>query len=407
MRAYERLLNYVQVWTTSDEESGTTPSTARQFDLARKLVQEMLDLGIADARVDEHCYVYGSIPATPGMESVPGLGFIAHLDTAPAFSGEGVKPLLHENYNGEELTLPSGLKLSPDMFPHLGRLKGRTLITSDGTTLLGADDKAGIAEILTMAQQVLAEDRPHGRICLAFTPDEEIGGGAELLDLAKFGAAYAYTVDGGDERELSYENFNACGASFAITGVSVHPGDAKDTMVNAALVACEINAALPSCETPAQTEGREGFFHLDQIEGDVEKAKLSYIVRDHDATHFEVRKEILRQIEKRMNERYGAGTVKLTIQDQYRNMIEQIRPCMHLVENARKAMSLAGIEAVDEPIRGGTDGAQLSWRGLPCPNLGTGGYAFHGPYEHITAEGMDTVVQVLLELVNLYAKQSL
>ncbi len=404
MRAYERLLQYVQVWTTSDEESEQTPSSARQFDLAKKLVEEMLAMGIVDAHVDEHCYVYGSIPATEGMEAVPALGFIAHLDTAPAFNGEHVKPLLHENYDGEALTLPSGLVLSPEMFPQLKSLQGRTLITSDGTTLLGADDKAGIAEILTLAEELLKGDLPHGRICLAFTPDEEIGGGAALLDLPKFGAAYAYTVDGGSEQELSYENFNACGASFEIHGVSVHPGEAKDTMVNAALVACEINAALPSFETPSQTEGREGFFHLDQIEGDVEKAKLSYIVRDHDPAHFAARKEILRHIEKQMNERYGEGTVVLTIQDQYRNMIEKIEPCMHLVENAKTAIRSAGLEPAEEPIRGGTDGASLSWRGLPCPNLGTGGYAFHGPYEHITVEGMDNVVEILKGIVKLYAQ---
>ncbi|MDO4619017.1 MAG: peptidase T [Lachnospiraceae bacterium] len=404
MRAYERLLNYVKIYTTSDDETGTTPSTARQFDLAKLLVGEMKEMGIADARVDENCNVYGTVPATPGLEDRKGLGFIAHLDTAPDCCGENVNPQVWENYDGGELEIGNGLKLTPAMFPHLPKLAGRTLITSDGSTLLGADDKAGIAEIMTLAEQLLAGGMPHGKICLAFTPDEEIGGGAETLDLDAFGAAYAYTVDGGCETELSYENFNAAEAVFKIRGVSVHPGDSKDTMINASLVACEINAALPAMDIPARTEGYEGFFHLCDISGNVENAKLTYIVRDHSLENFNARCELLRHIEKCMNERYGAGTVELVLKDQYRNMIEKIRPCKELIDYAKEAIREAGSEPVVEPIRGGTDGAQLSFRGLPCPNLGTAGYAFHGPYEHITAEGMDFVVEVLKGITKKFSK---
>ncbi len=404
MRAYERLLNYAKIYTTSDEEASSTPTTDRQFDLAGLLVKEMREMGIADAHVDEHCYVYGSIPASAGCEKAPAIGFIAHLDTAPDFNGANVKPQIWENYDGGILQLPGGLTLSPDLFEDLPQLKGRTLITSDGTTLLGADDKAGIAEILTMAQHLLTEPTPHGKICLAFTPDEEVGSGAELLDLEKFGAVYAYTVDGGPENELSYENFNAAEAVFEVKGRSVHPGEAKNKMLNASLIAMEINGMLPAGDIPAHTEGREGFFHLCGIQGDVTEAKLTYLVRDHSEAAFEARLQMLRHIEKLTNEKYGEGTVKLTVKNQYRNMLEKMQNCMHLVTYAMEAMEEAGLTPAVEPIRGGTDGAQLSFRGLPCPNLGTGGYAFHGPSEHITAEGMDLVVQVLLGIVTRYSR---
>lgn len=406
MRAYERLLHYVKIYTTSDEESTSVPTTNRQFDLAMALVEEMKELGIEDARVDEHCYVYGSIPATPGYEDKTAIGFIAHLDTAPDYNGEGVKPQVRENYDGGEIALgESGLVLSPDMFPHLKSLKGRTLITTDGTTLLGADDKAGIAEIMTLAQELLKGETPHGKICIGFTPDEEVGGGAELLDIPAFGAEFAYTVDGGCENEIVYENFNACGAAFEIQGVNIHPGEAKDKMVNAALAAAEICGMLPWAETPRHTERYEGFFHLTQIQGTVEHASLHFIIRDHDGGHFEARQEMLRQIEKAMNEKYGAGTAKLTIRQQYRNMEEMVKPCMHLIDYAKESIRELGMEPDVSPVRGGTDGAQLSFRGLPCPNLGTGGYAFHGPYEHITAEGMDRTVQVMLGIVKRYANR--
>ena len=404
MRAYDRLLNYVTIHTTSDEDSDTVPSTKCQFDLAERLVDEMRELGIKDARMDEYAYVYGFIPASPGYEDRPCLGFIAHMDTSPDASGENVKPMIWENYDGTDIALKNGRTISVSQYPHLRSLKGRTLITSDGTTLLGADDKAGIAEIMTMAGSLIHGDIPHGRIAIAFTPDEEIGHGAGLLDLESFGADFAYTVDGGAENEIEYENFNAAAADFRITGKSVHPGSAKNRMVNAALVACEINAMLPSAETPSHTEKREGFYHLTKIDGNVEAAEVSFIVRDHEESGYEARIKTLQLIEKTMNEKYGEGTVRLSVREQYRNMIEKIRPHMHLVDNAKKVIQEQGLEPVEVPVRGGTDGARLAFRGLPCPNLGTGGYAFHGPYEHITAEGMDVVVNVLLGIVEAYAR---
>ena len=405
MRAYERLLKYAVIHTTSDESADTVPSTARQFDLANVLAEEMKTLGIADVTVDEHCYVTGHLAPTPGYEEKPRIGFIAHMDTAPDCSGEGVKPQIIPDYDGSDITLGNGRTITTAQFPHLKTLKGRTLITTDGTTLLGADDKAGIAEILTMAETIREENIPHGAISVAFTPDEEIGHGAELLDLSAFGADFAYTVDGGAENEIEYENFNAAGAVFEITGISVHPGDAKGRMINAALIACEIASMLPQAETPAHTEKREGFYHLTDITGDVEHAKISFIVRDHDAGLFEAKLASLRLIEKVLNEKYGAGTVALTIKEQYRNMIEKIRPHMHIVDTAKNCIAANCPEVVDKPVRGGTDGARLSFRGLPCPNLGTGGYAFHGPYEHITAEGMDTVVRILCGIVRAYAEE--
>lgn len=405
MRAYERFLNYVKIHTTSDENSNTTPSTRRQFDLAEILAEEMKKLGVKDVRVDENCYVYGAIPATPGYEDKPAIGLIAHLDTAPDFCGEHVNPQIYRNYNGEDVTLgDSGKVLSVKTFPHLKELKGRTLITTDGTTLLGADDKAGIAEIMTVAEELLKGTMPHGKICIAFTPDEEVGSGADKLDIPAFGAQYAYTADGGCENEIVYENFNASEAVFKIRGFNIHPGEARNKMINAALVGMEINSMLPNLETPAHTELYEGFFHLCEMEGTVENATLQYIIRDHSAASFEARENTLRHIEKIMNEKYGQGTVKLEIHEQYRNMIEKVAPCMQLVDYAKDAIRELGMEPNTDPIRGGTDGAQLSFRGLPCPNLGTGGYAFHGPYEHIIAEGMDTAVHVMLGILKRFAQ---
>ena len=405
MRAYERFLNYVKIHTTSDENSNTTPSTRRQFDLAEILAEEMKKLGVKDVRVDENCYVYGAIPATPGYEDKPAIGLIAHLDTAPDFCGEHVNPQIYRNYNGEDVTLgDSGKVLSVKTFPHLKELKGRTLITTDGTTLLGADDKAGIAEIMTVAEELLKGTMPHGKICIAFTPDEEVGSGADKLDIPAFGAQYAYTADGGCENEIVYENFNASEAVFKIRGFNIHPGEARNKMINAALVGMEINSMLPNLETPAHTELYEGFFHLCEMEGTVENATLQYIIRDHSAASFEARENTLRHIEKIMNEKYGQGTVKLEIHEQYRNMIEKVAPCMQLVDYAKDAIRELGMEPNTDPIRGGTDGAQLSFRGLPCPNLGTGGYAFHGPDEHITAEGMDTAVHVMLGILKRFAQ---
>lgn len=403
MRAYERLLKYVKIHTTSEETSENTPSSRRQFALAELLVQELRDLGVTDIRLDEKCYIYARIPATEGMECAPALGFIAHMDTAPDFCGENVTPQIIPDYNGEKIALgQSKLTLSPEMFPHLRSLKGCTLITTDGTTLLGADDKAGLAEIMTMAEEIIKGKIPHGTICIGFTPDEEIGRGADYFDVEGFGADYAYTVDGGAENAIEYENFNAAGAKVKIKGLSVHPGDSKDTMLNAALVAMEFNQMLPSGDTPCNTEGYEGFYHLCEMKGDVSEAILEYIVRDHDAALFEARLYTLRHIEKLLNEKYGPGTVTLTIREQYRNMKEKIEPCMHLIDNAKQAVQNIGLQPETVPIRGGTDGARLSYMGLPCPNLGTGGYGFHGPYEHIAAESMDHVVSVLKEIVKLY-----
>ena len=405
MRAYERLLNYVRVHTTSDPESGTHPSAEREFDLARMLVEEMKALGIEDARVDEYCYVYGSIPATPGCESKPALGLIAHVDTAPDASGEGVNPILHEKYDGGDVTLPAtGMVMKVSTFPFLKDLKGETLITTDGSTLLGADDKAGVAEILTAAEVLLTEGRPHGKLCIAFTPDEEIGEGASLFDLEGFGADFAYTVDGGDVGGIEYENFNAASATVTIHGFSVHPGSAKDAMINASNVAMEFHMALPVMARPETTEGRQGFYHLCQMYGDVTTAKLGYILRDHDAQKLQFKKDNLRHIADYLNGKYGPGTVELEIKDSYRNMIEKIKPHFHLVENARKAIEQAGLPPEEVPVRGGTDGAVLSWKGLPCPNLGTGGFNFHGVCECTTAERMDRSVEILLNIIDIYAQ---
>ena len=395
MRAYERFLNYVKVHTKSDEESGTHPSSARQFDLAKILVAELLEMGI-EASCDEKCYVYATIPATAGCENEPTIGFVAHLDTSPDFCGENVNPVIIENYNGEDVELGEGRALRVADFPHLPSLKGKTLITTDGKTLLGADDKAGVAEIMTLAEILVGGDIPHGKVRIAFTPDEEIGEGADNFDVAGFGADFAYTADGGAEGEIEFENFNAAGAAFEIFGKNIHPGDAKGRMLNASLVAMEINAMLPTAETPANTEGYEGFFHLTDMQGCVEKAVLKYIIRDHSNEHFTVRCKMLEFIEKTVNEKYGEGTVKLTIREQYRNMEEKIRPCFFVVQRAQKAVENAGLKAKFCPVRGGTDGARLSFEGLPCPNLGTGGYAFHGPFEHITVEGMDKAVEILV-----------
>ena len=405
MRAYERLLQYAKVYTTSDPASGTHPSTARQFDLAHLLVEEMQALGIADAAVDEHCYVYGSLPAAPGCEGLPCLGLIAHMDTSPDASGENVRPVIHENYDGKDVQLPgSGAVMKVSAFPFLASMKGETLITSDGTTLLGADDKAGIAEILTAVETVIRDGLPHGRLAIAFTPDEEIGEGADLFDLERFGADFAYTVDGGDVGGIEYENFNAAAATVTIRGLSVHPGSAKDTMINASNLAMEYHLALPRMARPETTEGRQGFYHLCQMYGDVNEAKLGYILRDHDAACLEYKKEMLRQIAAWMNGRYGEGTVAVEIKDSYRNMIEKIRPHFHLVETARTAIRMAGLEPEELPVRGGTDGATLSWKGLPCPNLGTGGFNFHGVYECTTAERMDKAAEVVGNIIALYAK---
>lgn len=405
MRAYERFLKYVPVWTTSDEDSETVPSAKRELDLAGMLVEEMKELGIGNARVDDKGYVYGYIPATPGYEKKASIGLIAHMDTAPDASGENIKPRLIENYNGEDVKLgESGKVLSVTDFPHLKALKGRTLIVTDGETLLGADDKAGIAEILTVAEELLKGDMPHGKICIGFTPDEEIARGAQHFDVEGFGADYGYTLDGSAEGEIQYENFNASTAVFAIHGVSVHTGTAKDVLVNSQTLAAELHQMLPVSERPETTEGYEGFYHLVSVNGTVTETKMKYFIRDFDREKFEEKEERLRQIADKMNEKYGEGRVEVEITESYRNMREMVEPCYQLVEYALAATKAAGVEPDVAPIRGGTDGARLSFKGLPCPNLGTGGYAFHGVYEHITVEGMDLAVKIVKDIIRQFAE---
>ncbi len=405
MRVEERLLKYVSYWTTSDEECRQIPSSERQFELGKVLEQELRDLGLEKVTLTDHCYVYGLLPATKGYADKPAVGFISHMDTAPDFSGKDVKPQIIPDYDGNDVLLKgSGAYLKISDFPTLETLKGRTLITTDGTTLLGADDKAGVAEIMTAVEQIITEKIPHGDIWIGFTPDEEVGSGADLFDLDYFKARFAYTVDGDYEGEVAYENFNAASASFEINGVNVHPGEAKDIMINAALVGCEIASLLPENETPAHTEGREGFYHLTDFSGDIAHAKVNYIVRDHDKATFEKRLDTLRGIEKKMNEKYHADTVKLNIQHSYSNMLEVIEKNEYVVAIAKKAIKNVGLEPVSRPVRGGTDGARLSFMGLPCPNLGTGGYGFHGPFEHISVEGMDTAVSVIKEIVKITAE---
>lgn len=405
MRVEKRLLKYVSYWTTSDEECRQIPSSERQFELGKVLEQELRDLGLEKVTLTDHCYVYGLLPATKGYADKPAVGFISHMDTAPDFSGKDVKPQIIPDYDGNDVLLKgSGAYLKISDFPTLKTLKGRTLITTDGTTLLGADDKAGVSEIMTAVEQIITEKIPHGDIWIGFTPDEEVGSGADLFDLDYFKARFAYTVDGDYEGEVAYENFNAASASFEINGVNVHPGEAKDIMINAALVGCEIASLLPENETPAHTEGREGFYHLTDFSGDIAHAKVNYIVRDHDKATFEKRLDTLRGIEQKMNEKYHADTVKLNIQHSYSNMLEVIEKNEYVVAIAKKAIKNVGLEPVSRPVRGGTDGARLSFMGLPCPNLGTGGYGFHGPFEHISVEGMDTAVSVIKEIVKITAE---
>ena len=406
MRAYERLLKYVKIYTTSDDGSTTVPSTKRQFDLAKILVEELHEIGVENAEVDDKCYVYASIPATAGYENKKTIGFIAHMDTAPDFNGENVNPVVVENYDGEDVVLgTSGRVIKVADFPHLKTLKGRTLIHTDGTTLLGADDKSGIAEIMTFAEELINSNEPHGKICIGFTPDEEIGAGPDNFDVARFGADFAYTIDGGEESAVEYENFNAAAADVKFNGVNIHPGDAKNIMVNAALVAMEFNSLLPPTQTPSQTEGYEGFFHLLNMKGEVASAELSYIIRDHDADKFAEKKKVMEHAANIINQKYGDGTCELTIKDQYQNMLEMIKPHMFLIDYAFDALKEVGENPKAVAIRGGTDGARLSFMGLPCPNLGTGGYNFHGPMEHITAEGMDTVVRVIHGIVKKFAEE--
>ena len=406
MELIDRFLRYVKVYTTSDPESETAPTTARQFDLAKILCEDLKEIGVSDAHISDKCYVYGAIPASAGYENAPALGLIAHMDTAPDFCGENVNPQIIPNYDGKDVMLgTSGRALDTKMFPWLPSLAGRTLITTDGTTLLGADDKAGVTAIICAVEKVLKEGLPHGKICVAFTPDEEVGRGPDHFDIEEFGADYGYTVDGGPENEVSFDNFNAAAATVSVKGFSIHPGEAKNKMINAGLLLCEFNNMLPAGDIPRDTENYEGFFHLTNISGDVDSAVSHYIIREHDKFHFEKRKQTMSHIAELLNEKYGEGTVTVEIKDQYRNMREIIEQYPFLMDYADQAMRAVGLEPEHTPTRGGTDGATLSFMGLPCPNLGTGGYAYHGPFEHITVEDMEKSRDILLGLISLFSQR--
>ena len=407
MNIVERFIRYTSFDTQSSENSSTTPSTPKQMDFARFLKKELEDEGLSDVELDEHGYLYATLPSNADDDKeIPTIGFIAHYDTSPDCSGANVTPRIVKDYDGKviELDAEAGIVLSPEKFPELKSHVGEDLIVTNGHTLLGADDKAGIAEILTAVETIQEKGLPHGKLCIAFTPDEEIGEGAELFDIPGFGADFAYTVDGGDAGSIEYENFNAASATVTIRGFSVHPGTAKDTMINASNVAMEFHGALPVTARPETTEGRQGFYHLCQMYGDVTTAKLGYILRDHDAAKLQFKKDNMLDIAEFLNGKYGEGTVTVEIKDSYRNMLEKIKPHFHLVETARKATRMAGLEPEEIPVRGGTDGAMLSWKGLPCPNLGTGGFNFHGVCECITAERMDRCTEILLNIIKLYAE---
>lgn len=401
MKVHERFLNYVKIDTQSVPGGDEIPSSEKQKDLGNLLVQEMLSMGIEDAHMDENGYVYGTVK---GNTDAPVIGFIAHMDTYPDMSGSNVKPRIIYGYDGGDIVLneEKQIVMETKTFDHLLKYVGLDLIVTDGTTLLGADDKAGIAEILTMAEYLIKNPHiKHGTIKIAFTPDEEVGKGADLFNIEKFGADYAYTVDGGEIGEIEYENFNAASAKLRIKGVNIHPGTAKNKMKNSILIGMEFHGMLPVYETPENTEGYEGFSLLNEMSGKVEETQLEYIIRDHDMGKFNAKKERFKKIADYLNDKYGQGTVDLTLEDSYYNMKEKILPHMHIVENAIKAMENIGIEPKVVPIRGGTDGARLSYMGLPCPNLCTGGHNFHGKYEYIPVQSMEKVVELLIEIATV------
>ena len=403
MELKDRFLKYVSFDTQSDESSETFPSTAKQRVLLDYLAEEMKALGLTEVTVDKYGYAMGTIPATPGCEKAPVIGFIAHVDTAPDMSGADVKPHVIENYDGKDIRLNAGVTMKVADFPELSFFKGHTLIHTDGTTLLGADDKAGVAEIMTFAERMLRADAPeHGKIRIGFTPDEEVGRGVDLFDVASFGADFGYTIDGGTLGEINYECFNAASAEINIRGVSVHTGSARGRMVNASLVAMELHELLPRFENPACTDEYEGFFHLDKLEGCVDHAYLYYILRDHDAEKFAQKKALMEKACAYLNEKYGAGTVALKLEDTYFNMKSKIP--MEIVEQAQRAMESVGMKPYCAPIRGGTDGSRLSYMGLPCPNLCTGGHSFHGRYEFISTQAMEKVVELLEALIPSFVK---
>lgn len=408
LKLQNRFINYAKIYSTSDPESESCPSSPQQWDIAKYIFEELQSLGLEDVQLDENGYIYAYIPSNLEQDDEPTIGFIAHYDTSPDFNGENVKPQIWDDYNGGDLVLnkETGFTLSPNRFESLKDYVGKTLITTDGTTLLGADDKAGVAEIVTAAEYLLAHpDIKHGRIAIGFTPDEEIGRGAHKFDVEKLGAEWAYTMDGGEVGELEYENFNAAGAVVKIHGLSVHPGYAYGKMVNAALLAADFIQALPANETPATTRGYEGFFHLMETTADISEAKLQYIIRDHDEAKFEARKQLMLDTVEAMNQKYGAGTFEVEIKEQYRNMKQQFEGKMHIVEIAAQAMKDANIEPKIKAIRGGTDGAQLSYMGLPCPNIFAGGINFHGPYEYVALESMEKAVKVIINIAKAVKKR--
>lgn len=405
MKLLDRFLKYVSFDTQSDENSTSFPSTDKQLVLLRSLADEMRAMGMSDVVMDAHGYVMGTIPATEGRADAPTIGFIAHVDTSPDMPGANVRPRIIEEYDGGDIRLNDSVTMRAADFPELEFFKGHTLIHTDGTTLLGADDKAGVAEVMTAAEHLLAHPEiPHGKIRVGFTPDEEIGRGVDFFEVEAFGADFAYTVDGGMEGELEFENFNAASAKIRIQGQNIHPGYAKDKMINALQVAFELNALLPADERPETTEGYEGFFHLTRVDGGVESAAMDYIIRDHDRARFGERKELMERSARRLNEIYGPGTVSLTLKDQYYNMREMVEPHPGLIEKAVRAMEQAGVVPIIRPIRGGTDGARLSFMGLPCPNLFTGGMNFHGKYEYISLQSMEKAVRVIVALARLWSE---
>ena len=405
MELKERFLKYVAINTRSDENSETFPSTAVQWNLLNALVEEMKLLGLEDVTIDKYGYAMGTIPATKGKENTPVIGFLAHVDTAPDMSGENVRPRIIENYDGEDIVLNNALTMKVAEFPELKRFIGHTLIHTDGTTLLGADDKAGIAEIMTAAEYLMAHPEvEHGKIRIGFTPDEEIGRGVDFFDVKAFGADFAYTMDGGYEGELEYENFNAASAKIAIQGRNVHPGYAKNKMINAIEVACELNNMVPAIERPQYTEGYEGFYHCIGLNGTVENATISYIIRDHDAEKFEQKKVWMWDIVGMLNKKYGQGTLTLTLKDQYYNMRKMVEPHPQVIDNALAAMRDADVEPLVRPIRGGTDGARLSFMGLPCPNIFAGGMNFHGKFEYCSLNSMEKAVKVIINIAKRWAE---
>lgn len=410
MKVHERFLKYVAFDTQSNSDSETCPSTMKQRELGKFLVEEMNQMGLKEVAIDENGYVYGTLPSNSDNTKAPVVAFVAHMDTSPDLSGKNVKPQIIEKYKGDDIVLNESLSIvmKPSDFESLEKYKGQDLIVTDGTTLLGADNKAGIAEILTMAERLLAHPEiKHGDIKIAFTPDEEIGRGADLFDVKGVGADFGYTVDGGELGELEYENFNAATAKVKINGMNIHPGSAKGKMKNAILIGMEFHQMLPVFDNPAFTEGYEGFNHLNDFDGNVEKANMLYIIRDHDRQKFEEKKAMFNEVTRFINQKYGQNTVELSLTDSYYNMKEKIMPHFHLIETAEKAMAICDVEPIVVPVRGGTDGARLSYMGLPCPNICTGGHNFHGRYEYIPVQSMMKTVDILVEVVKIYEQMNL